>query len=935
MLMLQRAASRAAAAATAASVSASASASGVLGSRSSAVACRATPSLRTAALLFSRHQQSLRRLQSSANAALAPEPEILDAQSAPPSSAAAGKTPRSQESDSELAAANGEEAGDVDTELFASLKGRVSPRTLSALIGRPFNFTKMSSVQQRVLNLMPELIEPGSGEFQDLLVKAKTGTGKTIAFLVPAVEARFKAIQAIRDGTFPHFQPWEDMLKRNRPELFQGQDKDSKDVPEDARLDYSALSDAERRKLSTQFSRNTVGALIISPTRELATQIATEARKLITNHQNALQQENTRQPRAIPRLQPNRNRHMQQRVPSIECVHTLVGGMSRINQLQTWRQGRPDVVVGTPGRVLDMLKDDTVHAALSACQTLILDEADTLLDMGFRDEIRSIVEQLPNAQVIVRKSGKNADAPVSLSRQTFLFSATASPKIREVASWALSEKHTYIDCVPKGESNTHEHIPQSVYVIKDPKKHLEFVARLIAHDQLVHPGQSKIVVFTPTTIATKMISRMLSSLARSGGLPANTFDRKGQQGMGEEGIGGSVYEIHSKLDQSQRFRVSTRFRNDKSGGAVLVTSDVSARGVDYPGVTRVIQWGVPGGRETYIHRIGRTGRAGALGGRADIVLQPFEAGFLNGALHKLPIRVAESDELEKELVELASGFDESGYAGLRLDPERVSQLEANLKQAGSQRRGGRFGARGPPLCAPFRAPLLPIVQPAASAEGDANTADSESISRSPGQIRIPDTEAVRECFLSLAGFYSSVEQADLRASKSEMIDSLSRWTTELTGDPDAGHLSPAMLTRLGVKRVKRAQPVFERRTPGSRSARWADDDGSSGSGGFGGFGDERRSRFGGGGDRGGRPGFGRGGDSGFSRDRGGSSSFSRHGGREGGFSRDRGGFSRDGRWDGESSGFSREGGFSRGGDGSERGPQRFMQRGRVNSTPRL
>ncbi|KAI3481098.1 hypothetical protein L1887_56672 [Cichorium endivia] len=155
---------------------------------------------------------------------------------------------------------------------FASLRGSIDYSLLKALTVKPFGYETMSAVQQSVLHLLPELASGvganatpmPDGQGRDMLVKAKTGTGKTIAFLVPALEARLRSIQDVSKGRFS--KPWLDMLKRHRPDL-----------------DVSTLSKKELDEITKQYVNNTVGALILSPTRELATQIADEAKKLLTH----------------------------------------------------------------------------------------------------------------------------------------------------------------------------------------------------------------------------------------------------------------------------------------------------------------------------------------------------------------------------------------------------------------------------------------------------------------------------------------------------------------------------------------------------------------------------------------------------------------------------------------------------------------------------
>jgi ATP-dependent RNA helicase MSS116 len=189
---------------------------------------------------------------------------------------------------------------DVPGPTFSTLRTKVSPDTLRAITEKPFNHTHMSSVQASVLPLLPELARPynkdeSHGPARDLLVKAKTGTGKTLAFLVPAIEARIRAIN--KAGL--------DALEKNggRP---------------DAEL-------VERAK--HKYTRRTVGTVIISPTRELAMQIAHEAINLTHWHKDFE-------------------------------VKVFTGGSSKGFQLREFQVGRHDIVVGTPGRLRDVLENN-------------------------------------------------------------------------------------------------------------------------------------------------------------------------------------------------------------------------------------------------------------------------------------------------------------------------------------------------------------------------------------------------------------------------------------------------------------------------------------------------------------------------------------------------------------------------------------------------
>ncbi|KAF8804523.1 DEAD-domain-containing protein [Phlegmacium glaucopus] len=453
----------------------------------------------------------------------------------------------------------------LDPTSFETLQGVLHPNTLKAI-----KHTHMSPVQARIFPLLPDLALPydpstlrTKDKPRDLLVKAKTGTGKTMGFLIPAIEARLKAIDAHVESSLT-----------------------------DSGI---TVTPQFKAKAINRYATERVGTLIVSPTRELATQIAVEATNLTAKHVGFQ-------------------------------VRVLLGGESRARQIRDW-QGRKDIVVCTPGRVLDLLESEPeFSAAMKHTQVLILDEADTLLHMGFRDDIESIKSYLPN----------------SPERQTFLFSATVSPAIRQVALSTLSSGHKYINCVSEDDSPVHDHIPQYHTILSDPSQFFPHLLRLITHDQLSLGNKSKIIVFFSTTRSVQLFS---SFLVKAGPkiLPSGNKTK--------------VYEMHSKRDMDRRMAVSKNFRNDTSGAAILVTSDVSARGVDYPGVSRVIQMGVPASGDMYIHRVGRTGRGDNKTGRGDLVLCSWEMGFMRRQLRSMPLKPLTMSALEEQTKELAMSKD--------------------------------------------------------------------------------------------------------------------------------------------------------------------------------------------------------------------------------------------------------------------------------------
>jgi len=125
---------------------------------------------------------------------------------------------------------------------------------------------------------------------------------------------------------------------------------------------------------------------------------------------------------------------------------------------------------------------------------------------------------------------------------------------------------------------------------------------------------------------------------------------------------------------------SDAFRNDVSGSSILVTSDVSARGVDYPGVSRVIQVGIPGSTDQYVHRIGRTGRAGSTTqGRGDLILLPWECGFVTWQLTEMPLKPLTVSELNSQVSDLAAKFDanpQTFFQGINVSTETSPRLTA-------------------------------------------------------------------------------------------------------------------------------------------------------------------------------------------------------------------------------------------------------------------
>ncbi|KAH6905351.1 RNA helicase [Coprinopsis sp. MPI-PUGE-AT-0042] len=555
-----------------------------------------------------------------------------------------------------------------DQPLFSSLQGKVHPNTLKAIVEKPFNYVHMSSVQAEILPLLPGLAQARAEnpESTDLLVKARTGTGKTLAFLVPAIEARLKQIAAV--------------------------DSDP--------------------KVQRQYAMDNVGTLIISPTRELATQIVQEAQKLTSHH-----------------------RGMQTSV--------MVGGLDKHRQLNDFMRNSKDILVATPGRLRDMLSNPRVAATLKNTKMLILDEADTLLDMGFRDDIEDIMTYLPNKSV----------------RQTLLFSATVSPSIKQIADAHLADNHKFVNCVSEDTSEVHDHIPQYHTVLPEPKDQLPHILRLIFQDQLEHGDKSKVIVFLNTTKMTQLAASMLYELSSSAFPMPRTY----------------TFEIHSKKTMGGRTTASNGFRRSQRA-SILVTSDVSARGVDYPGVTRVIQVGLPAKPEQYVHRVGRTGRGGSLVGRGDLVVSAWEHEWVKRNLSHIPLKPLTVKDFANEVAE-------------SLQPKEGARPNSSLVRY-----------------------------------QDLERTTTEVLSRL-------DEAAVGETMTSMLGFYAGMS-GQLRVSMQDLLENLQRWTTDGMGLKEPPYVSPAFLQKIGMGRQSRS---FGGNRQGHSAAKsfgqkreWRDSDGSEG-----------------------------------------------------------------------------------------------------------
>jgi len=243
----------------------------------------------------------------------------------------------------------------------------------------------------------------------------------------------------------------------------------------------------------------------------------------------------------------------------------IVGGVNIDRQIRDLKR-RPHFIIGTPGRLKDLMQRHVLQ--LKNMTTLVLDEADRMLDMGFLPDIRQIIGEMPQ------------------ERQTLFFSATITPEISALVNTFLKDPVT----VSVRTSETAEHVEQDIIETRDKAHKLEVLTEMLSNKEY-----EKVLVFGETKFGVQRLSDHLDN----SGIPSAA--------------------IHGNKNQSQRQRALKQFKDERV--RVLVATDVAARGLDIPNVTHVINFDTPQTYEDYIHRIGRTGRGGA-SGRAHTFIDP-------------------------------------------------------------------------------------------------------------------------------------------------------------------------------------------------------------------------------------------------------------------------------------------------------------------------
>ena len=383
------------------------------------------------------------------------------------------------------------------------------PELLQAIAD--LGYTQPTPVQQRVVPLA--LAGTGTGNhapLHDLMVSSQTGSGKTAAFLLPLLQQLLQ--QQARAAEAARLQ--------------------AEQLAAEAEARGEAPPKKPRRKNPTNprhFKAAEPGALVLCPTRELAQQVMQDAISLV-RHARGLR------------------------------IAAVVGGLPY--GVQIARLQNANLVVATPGRLLDLQRSGQLR--LDAVQSLVLDEADRMLDLGFTEELAEIHQLCANRQ------------------QTLMFSATFAPQVRQLALRVM-----------RGGDATHQ-----VHIDTPQQRHASITQKLYWADHAAHkralldhwlrdPAIDQAIVFASTQIECDALAGDLQQ------------------------AGFAAVALHGALPQGLRNRRLNALRDGHV--QILVATDIAARGIDVPTITHVFNFGLPMKPEDYTHRIGRTGRAGRSG----------------------------------------------------------------------------------------------------------------------------------------------------------------------------------------------------------------------------------------------------------------------------------------------------------------------------------
>ncbi|KAJ1338574.1 ATP-dependent RNA helicase DDX18/HAS1 [Microdochium nivale] len=318
--------------------------------------------------------------------------------------------------------------------------------------------------------------------------------------------------------------------------------------------------------------RNGTGVIVVSPTRELALQIFGVARELMAHHS--------------------------------QTYGIVIGGANRKAEADKLSKG-VNLIIATPGRLLDHLQNTPF--VFKNLKSLIIDEADRILEIGFEDEMRQIIKILPAQE-----------------RQTMLFSATQTTKVEDLARISLRPGPLYINVDEEEKHSTVEGLEQGYVVCEADKRFLllfSFLKRNLS---------KKVIVFFSSCACVDYHAELLNYID----LP--------------------VLSLHGKQKQQKRTNTFFEFVNAKQG--ILICTDVAARGLDIPAVDWIVQFDPPDDPRDYIHRVGRTARGSGKKGKSLMFLQPSEVGFLSH-LKSARVPVVEFDFPAKKIINVQSQLE--------------------------------------------------------------------------------------------------------------------------------------------------------------------------------------------------------------------------------------------------------------------------------------
>jgi ATP-dependent RNA helicase DDX55/SPB4 len=353
---------------------------------------------------------------------------------------------------------------------------------------------------------------------KDVVVEAVTGSGKTLAFLIPVIEK---------------------LLRNEEPT-----------------------------------KKHHVGAIIISPTRELATQIHRVLLSLLEFHgPSAAALKSYRQDPDEETAQDEQIPKYSSKTPKVIPQLLLGGSSTPAQDLSTFLRTSPNLLIATPGRLLEILSSPYVHCPQSSFEALILDEADRLLDLGFKDDLTKILRMLPK------------------QRRTGLFSASVSEAVDQIIRVGLRNPVRIAVKVRSANGVEDKRTPASLqmtYLITPASQKLPALAQLL---RKINPVPLKSIVYLSTCAAVDYFQTLLPSI-----LPPEIL----------------LVPLHGKHPSNVRQKNFLRFTNAVTP-ALLLTTDVAARGLDIPSVDLVVQIDPPSDPKVFLHRCGRAGRAGRKG----------------------------------------------------------------------------------------------------------------------------------------------------------------------------------------------------------------------------------------------------------------------------------------------------------------------------------